>query len=161
MKIKQLNLSEKLQRKQRQRWHQPVYGLGGLSLLVLVIVSLLLWGLPRHGQLFFHWLVRGGDVTQIPVHLHSEIRELCSQAGPNGQVNSYQSHPEIANGLGQFECRRSLSSESWEISDQYGFAKVSEAAAGTQLAEVLVALVGTNYFYQIKGTVPLKKSSTN
>ncbi|EAZ89505.1 hypothetical protein [Crocosphaera chwakensis] len=56
--------------------------------------------------------------------------------------------------MGRFECRRSPRLGQWEISDQYGFAEVEEAAAGTQIAEILVALVGTDYFYEIKGTIP-------
>ena len=129
--------------------------------MMLVTFSLLALGLPWHWQLFLNWLVRGGDVTSIPVHLYPEIRELCQAKDSNGQVNGYQSSPEIAYGLGRFECRSLGNSRDWEISDKYGFAQVSEAAAGTQIAEVLVALVGTDYFYEIRGTIPEEKLSSN
>lgn len=157
MTIKPLNLREKLQRKQRQRWLKPLYYLGGGIFVVWLTLSVLRSGVPWHWQLFFHWLIRGGDVNSIPVHLHSEIRQLCQQSQFNGQVNGYQGTPEIAYGLGRFECRRSSRLGHWEISDQYGFAEISEAAAGTQMAEILVALVGTDYFYEIKGTIPTNR----
>ena len=154
MTLKRLNLSQKLQRKQRQRWLKPLYWLSGGMIVVWLTLSVQRLGVPWHWQLFFHWLVRGEDINSIPVHLHSEIRELCQQSKFNGQVDGYQGTPEIAYGLGRFECRRSTRLGHWEISDQYGFAKISEAAAGTQIAEMLVALVGTDYFYEIKGTIP-------
>ncbi|EAZ89042.1 hypothetical protein [Crocosphaera chwakensis] len=154
MTLKPLNLSEKLQRKQKQRWLKPLYWLGGGMIAVCLILSALQWGVPWHWQLFFHWLVRGEDINSIPVNLHSEIREFCQQSQSNGQVDGYKGSPEIAYGLGKFKCRRSSRLDQWEISDQYGFAKVEEAAAGTQMAEILVALVGTDYFYEIKGTIP-------
>lgn len=157
MKPKLLNLSDQLQYKQRHRRRKSFYWLGGTFLLILVIASFLSLGLPWHWQLFLHWLFRQGHVTEIPVHLHPEIRELCRQSNPNGQVNGYQASSEIAYGLGRFDCRSSGFLESWIISDRYGFDQISESAAGTQLAEVLVAIVGTDYFYQIRGTVPLKK----
>ena len=154
MTLKRLNLSQKLQRKQRQRWLKPLYWFGGVVILAWLTLSVLRWGVPWHWQLSFHWLMRGGDVNSIPVHLHSEIRELCHQSQFNSQVNGYQGTPEIAYGLGRFQCRRSRSSDHWEISDQYGFAEVSEAAAGTQIAEILVAVVGTDYFYEIRAAIP-------
>ncbi len=58
MTLKPLNLSEKLQRKQRQRWLKPLYWLGGGMIAVWLILSALQWGVPWHWQLFFHWLVR-------------------------------------------------------------------------------------------------------
>ncbi|MEA5510342.1 hypothetical protein VB715_11260 [Crocosphaera sp. UHCC 0190] len=161
MTLKHLDLSEKLQQKQRQSQLKSVYWLGGTSLLVLVFICFLALGLPWHWQLFFHWLLRRGDVTSIPVHLYPEIRELCQQSNKNGQVNGYHSSPEIAYGLGRFKCRRSPTAKNWEISDKYGFAEVSEAAAGTQIAELLVAVMGTDYFYEIRGTIPLENPPNN
>ncbi|MEL4896228.1 hypothetical protein [Crocosphaera sp. Alani8] len=72
-------------------------------------------------------------------------------------MDGYQGTAEIAYGLGKFKCRRSSRLGHWEISDKYGFAEISEAAAGTQVAEMLVALVGTDYFYEIKGIIPIQR----
>ena len=138
-----------------------MYWVGGVLGAVVLgwgIINLISLAIPWHWTLFFHWLVRGGEIKEIPTHLYPEIRELCSRAGPNGQVNGYGSKGEIAHGLGQFQCRRKENSQEWEITDRYGFSEISEAAAGTQIAEILVAVVGTDYFYKIEATIPAQNN---
>jgi hypothetical protein len=151
------DLASHLQAKQRQ----PLLNLGwftiGGVLLVTGVLALLVLGLPWHWQLFGRWLLRQGSLTEIPSHLYPELNSLCQAAPASGEIDSKYASPEIAYGLGRFKCLRSPHGPYWVIEDFYGFNSPSEAAAGSQLSELLVALMGTDYFYEIKAYIPIQK----
>lgn len=152
----QPDLASRLQARQRQPLlNLALFAIGGV-LLAGGVLALLAVGLPWHWQLFGRWLLRQGPLTEIPPHLYPELSALCQAAAPSGLVNAENASPEIAYGLGKFQCRRSPYGLYWLIEERYGFNNPSEAAAGSQLSELLVALLGTDYFYEIKASIPVK-----
>lgn len=128
--------------------------------IVILSIGLVFYGLthlPWHWQLFIRWLIRGGDVTYIPERFSKELSTLCYTGSPNGKVDGYQGSLEIAYALGSFQCKRSSDRGYWIIEDTYTFARSEEASGGTQLAVLLVAVVGTDYSYKIEGIIPVVK----
>lgn len=109
---------------------------------------------PWHWQLFGHWLLRKGELREIPVTLHQELNQLCFNADHNGQVDGYQGSREIAYGLGRFQCLPTPDDQGWIIRDRYAFDNTDEALAGTLLAESLILLWGKDYAYDIRITIP-------
>lgn len=134
------------------------------TLFVGLLASLIYGGfqfaLPWHWQLFFRWLVRGGDVRTIPSSVQRELSILCYTAARNGHVDGYQASPQISYSLGMFQCLPSKYEDSWIIHDIYGFDSTREAMKGTPIAAILIKLVGQDYTFQIDAAIP-KKISQN
>lgn len=170
----QRDLSEQLQRLEQRKY--PKLKEFGIVLRGLLLSSRWIWGtslvvggiflwlnlsqFPWHWQLFVHWLKKEGDITEIPFKLHEELRELCQHANTEGIVNGYLASTEIAYSLGNFECQYSRFDSAWIIKDTYGFERPEEAAGGTQVAELLVELWGTEYSYEIRAIIPVNDYSS-
>ncbi|PSF39123.1 hypothetical protein C7H19_03215 [Aphanothece hegewaldii CCALA 016] len=114
------------------------------------------FALPWHWQLFFRWLVRGGDVNTIPTSLAQELNNLCQTANRSHHVNGYNGSKAIAYSLGKFECKLSRDQKFWLIYDIYGFDSTKEAMKGTPIAVLMIKLAGQDYTYKIKASIPKK-----
>ena len=80
--LKSLDLASRLRAKQRRPWPNLALFLVSGVLLSAGVLAFASAGLPWHWQLFGRWLTRQGELTEIPAHLHSELRHLCQAAAP-------------------------------------------------------------------------------
>jgi hypothetical protein len=135
-------------------WTTGKWILGVGTLTAIGTALYLYFGVSWHTRLFSHWLLRQGDIQEVPITLHQELDQLCRAADATGQVNGYEGSTEIAYGLGHFQCLASEDGYFWTIRDTYGFDDSTEALAGTQLAEFLINLVGSDYTYEIEARIP-------
>ncbi len=164
-----IDLSSRLQALESQKYPQLAewQGKGQVAFkqslkLALIIGLILIIGkglfsivsLPWHWQLFSHWLQRKGELQEIPVSLYQELNRLCLNADKNGQVDGYNASREVAYGLGHFQCLPTQDNKGWVIRDKYAFNDSAEALAGTQLAEFLINVWGSDYTYDIRATIP-------
>lgn len=148
------DISSVLQKKQKQKIFKPLQWILWLSLLIGLIYGSFQFALPWHWQLFFRWLVRGGEVKTIPTSLHQELNNLCKTANRSNHVNGYQGSPAISYSLGKFECRISRDQEYWIIHDIYGFDSTKEAMKGSIFAVLLIKVAGQDYTYEINALIP-------
>ena len=149
MKNRNLDLSNHLKKKEKNRQIKPVI-LISLGLLLILLSH----NLPWHWQLFIRWIFRQGDVTEIPKGLYQPLNDLCYTASSNGYVDGYQGSAEIAYSLGKFECRISPQGNSWIVRDIYQFNNIQETKAGWPLSILIVKLLGINYAYKIEASIP-------
>lgn len=156
MKRKKLDITKRLRAVERGKFLKLLLYPSVLAVVVgslFVVPTLLPWSF----QLFFRWVLRGGDLDTIPEKFHAELSAMCNNlADENGVIKGieYSKNIEIAESLGTFQCKRVNGGQEWLIRDHKSFTSSEEAIVGTGIAEFLVMILGTDYSYNIEARIP-------